>query len=65
MRGLNICFHFEVRKIVFELSSVPLIIWSSGKLLVFCRGKRVEYIVVVVVVLLFYVHGIHHVGMVS
>ena len=29
MRGHNICFHLEIRKINFELSCVPLLIWSS------------------------------------
>ena len=29
MRGHNICFHSEIRKNVFELSSVPSLIWSS------------------------------------
>ena len=29
MRGHNICFHGEIRKIVFELSSVLPCIWSS------------------------------------
>ena len=30
MRGHNICFHREIRKIVFQLSSIPPLIWSSG-----------------------------------
>ena len=25
MRGNNICFHYEIRKIIFELSSIPLL----------------------------------------
>ena len=29
MRGPNICFHWEIREIIFELPSVPLLIWSS------------------------------------
>ena len=29
MRGHNICFYGEIRKIIFELSSVPPLIWSS------------------------------------
>ena len=28
MRGHNICFHLEIRKIIFELSSILLLIWS-------------------------------------
>ena len=28
MRDHNICFHLEVRKIIFELSSLPLLIWN-------------------------------------
>ena len=27
MRGYNICFHLEGRKIIFELSLLPLLIW--------------------------------------
>ena len=30
MRGHNICFCGEIRKIVFELSSLPPLIWNSG-----------------------------------
>ena len=30
MWGNNICFHQEIRKIIFELSSIPPLIWSSG-----------------------------------
>ena len=30
MRGHIICFHLEVRKIIFELSSIPPLIWNSG-----------------------------------
>ena len=30
MRGYNICFHSEIRKIIFELSSIHTLIWSSG-----------------------------------
>ena len=30
MRGHNICFHGEIRKIIFELSSIPPLIWSSN-----------------------------------
>ena len=30
MRGHNICFHLEIRKIIFELSLIPLLIWSSA-----------------------------------
>ena len=30
MRGHNICFHSEIRKIIFELSLIPLLIWSSA-----------------------------------
>ena len=29
MRGHNICFRLEIRKIVFKLSSIPSLIWSS------------------------------------
>ena len=30
MSGHNICFHGEIRKIIFELFSIPLLnIWSS------------------------------------
>ena len=29
MRGHKICFHCDIRKINFELSSIPLLIWSS------------------------------------
>ena len=29
MRGHNICFHWEIRKIIFELSSMPPLVWSS------------------------------------
>ena len=29
MRGQNICFNGEIRKIIFELSSIPPLIWSS------------------------------------
>ena len=29
MRGHNICFHREIRKIIFELSSIPPLICSS------------------------------------
>ena len=29
MRGHNICFCLEIRKIIFELSSIPPLIWSS------------------------------------
>ena len=29
MRGHNLCFCLEIRKITFELSSVPPLIWSS------------------------------------
>ena len=29
MRGHNICFHSEIRKIIFELSSILPLIWSS------------------------------------
>ena len=29
MSGHNICFHREIRKIIFELSSLPPLIWSS------------------------------------
>ena len=28
MRGHNICFRWEVRKVIFELSSIPPFIWS-------------------------------------
>ena len=31
MRGHNICFYSEIRKIIFELSSVPHLIWTSVK----------------------------------
>ena len=30
MRGHNICFHGEIRKFIFEISSIPLHILSSG-----------------------------------
>ena len=30
MRGHNICFHREIRKIIFELSSIPIICSSEG-----------------------------------
>ena len=30
MRGYNICFHREIRKIIFELSSIPFLIWMSA-----------------------------------
>ena len=30
MRGHNICFPLEIRKIIFELSSIPPLIWSSA-----------------------------------
>ena len=30
MRGHNICFCLEIRKIIFELSSLPPLIWSSA-----------------------------------
>ena len=30
MRGHNICFHPEIRKIIFELSSISPLIWSSA-----------------------------------
>ena len=33
MRGQNICFHGEIRKIIFEFPSIPPIIWSPDKLL--------------------------------
>ena len=41
MRGHNICFHCEIRKIVSEFSSVPIVIppafmSSSMKFLPFC-----------------------------
>ena len=29
MRGHNICFHLEMREIIFELSSIPPLIWNS------------------------------------
>ena len=29
MRGHNIYFHGEIRKIIFELSSITSLIWSS------------------------------------
>ena len=28
MRGHNICFYWEIRKIIFELSLIPSLIWS-------------------------------------
>ena len=31
MRGHNICFCREIRKIIFELSLIPTLIWSSGQ----------------------------------
>ena len=30
MRGHNVCFCQEIRKIFFELSSIPPFIWNSG-----------------------------------
>ena len=30
MMGLNIPLHQEIRESIFELSSIPLLIWSSG-----------------------------------
>ena len=33
MRGHNICFHSEIRKIILTFSSIPCLIWSS---VVFC-----------------------------
>ena len=30
MSGHKICFCLEIRKIIFELSSITLLIWSSG-----------------------------------
>ena len=30
MRGHNVGFHREIRKIILELSSVPPLIWSCG-----------------------------------
>ena len=30
MRGHNICFHCEIRKIIFKLSLIPPLIWSSA-----------------------------------
>ena len=30
MKGRNICFRCEIRKNIFELSSIPPIIWSSA-----------------------------------
>ena len=30
MRCHKICFHCDIRKIIFELSSIPPLIWSSG-----------------------------------
>ena len=30
MRGHDICFHREIRKNIFELSSKPPVIWGSG-----------------------------------
>ena len=30
MRGHNLCFHWEIRKIISELSLLLLLIWSSG-----------------------------------
>ena len=29
MRGHNVCFCLEIRKIIFELSSIHLLVWSS------------------------------------
>ena len=37
MRGHKICYCLEIRKIVFELSSVPLLVWSSAALLYSCE----------------------------
>ena len=31
MRGHNICFHLNIRKIIFQLSSIPPHIWNSIK----------------------------------
>ena len=31
MRGHNICFHQEIRKIIFDLFSIPCLIWSSDQ----------------------------------
>ena len=31
MRSYNICFHGEIRKIIFELSSISALIWSSDR----------------------------------
>ena len=30
MRGHSVCFRLEIRKIIFELSSIPPPIWSSA-----------------------------------
>ena len=29
MRGYNVCFHSEIRKIIFYSSLIPPLIWSS------------------------------------
>ena len=31
MRGHNLCLYQEIRKIIFVLSSTPILIWISGK----------------------------------
>ena len=42
MRGHNLCFPREIIKIIFELSPVPLLIWSSEILLVSRTGFHVR-----------------------
>ena len=39
MRGHNVCFHREIRKIIFKLSSIPPPIWSSGTWTIFLLVK--------------------------
>ena len=36
MRGHNICFWQEIRNIIYELSSIPPLIWSSASIQSFC-----------------------------
>ena len=35
MRGHNICFPWEIRKMIYELYSIPPFIWSSVTVLLF------------------------------
>ena len=74
MSGHNVCLHREIKKNIFELSSISSLIWSSDfqrkatqKGLHYSEDSYepvyvcnlIRVVVVVVVVLLFYIHSKH------